>query len=151
MHGLQYGIWKLDYALQWRHKRRDGVSNHQLQPFIQTQINGNIKAPRHWPLCGEFNGDRWIPRINGQLHGKCFNLMTLSLLSTLVALCGGNHGTTFDFTLIGRVMQNLIFFRALEQTVEMTVIWNAMTLKPHQHGGDCSWTGVHPLPHTEQG
>ena len=22
----------------------------------------NIKAPRHWPLCGEFTGDRWIPR-----------------------------------------------------------------------------------------
>ena len=27
----------------------------------QTQIKENIKAPRHWPLCGEFTGDRWIP------------------------------------------------------------------------------------------
>ena len=26
------------------------------------QIKENIKAPRHWPLCGEFTGDRWIPR-----------------------------------------------------------------------------------------
>ena len=26
----------------------------------------NIKAPRHWPLCGEFNRGRWIPRTNGQ-------------------------------------------------------------------------------------
>ena len=34
--------------------------------FIQTQIKENIKAPRHWPLCGEFTGDRWIPRTNGQ-------------------------------------------------------------------------------------
>ena len=25
-----------------------------------------IKAPPHWPLCGEFTGDRWIPRTNGQ-------------------------------------------------------------------------------------
>ena len=25
-----------------------------------------ISAPRHWPLCGEFTGDRWIPRTNGQ-------------------------------------------------------------------------------------
>ena len=33
------------------------------QPFIQTQIKENIKAPRHWPLCGE---SRWIPRTNGQ-------------------------------------------------------------------------------------
>ena len=27
------------------------------------QIKENIKSPRHWPLCGEFTGDRWIPRI----------------------------------------------------------------------------------------
>ena len=25
-----------------------------------------IKALRHWPLCGEFTGDRWVPRTNGQ-------------------------------------------------------------------------------------
>ena len=26
----------------------------------------NIKAPRHWPLWGESNGDRWIPITKGQ-------------------------------------------------------------------------------------
>ena len=26
----------------------------------------NIKATRHWPLCGKFIGDQWIPRTNGQ-------------------------------------------------------------------------------------
>ena len=36
------------------------------QPFIQAQIKENIKAPRHWPLCGELTGDRWIPRTKGQ-------------------------------------------------------------------------------------
>ena len=45
---------------------------------FQTQIKENIKAPRHWPLCVEFTGDRWIPRTNGQLRGKCFHLMTSS-------------------------------------------------------------------------
>ena len=25
-----------------------------------------IKALCHWPLCGEFTGDRWIPRTNNQ-------------------------------------------------------------------------------------
>ena len=34
--------------------------------FIQAQIKENIKAPRRWPMCGEFTGDRWIPRTNGQ-------------------------------------------------------------------------------------
>ena len=35
-------------------------------PFIQAQIRENTKAPRHWPLWGEFTGDRWIPRTNGR-------------------------------------------------------------------------------------
>ena len=46
--------------------------------FIRAQIKENIKAPRHWPLCGEFTGDWWITRTNGQYRGKCFNLMTSS-------------------------------------------------------------------------
>ena len=56
--------------LQWRHNGREGVrlsaSPLFTQPFIQVQIEENIKAPRHWPLCGEFTGDRWIPRTNDQ-------------------------------------------------------------------------------------
>ena len=48
--------------LQWRHNEHDCVSNHQphhcllSRPFIRAQIKGNIKAPRHWLLCGEFTG-----------------------------------------------------------------------------------------------
>ena len=38
----------------------------------------NIKSPRHWPLWGEFSGDRWIPRTKGQLRKKGFHLMTTS-------------------------------------------------------------------------
>ena len=34
--------------------------------LIQVQNKENMKAPRHCPLCGEFTGDRWIPRTNGQ-------------------------------------------------------------------------------------
>ena len=64
---------------QWQRWRlRSPASRLFTQPFIQTQIKRNIKAPRHWPLCGEFTGDRWIPRTNGQLRGKCFHLMTSS-------------------------------------------------------------------------
>ena len=33
---------------------------------FQAQIKENIKAPRHWTLCGELTGGRWIPRTNGQ-------------------------------------------------------------------------------------
>ena len=41
------------------------------QSLIKAQIKENVKAPRHWPLCGDFSGDRWIPRTNGQQRGKC--------------------------------------------------------------------------------
>ena len=30
----------------------------------RVKIKEDIKAPRHWPLCGEFTGDRLIPRTN---------------------------------------------------------------------------------------
>ena len=28
-------------------------------PFVQAQIKGNIKAPRHWPSWGESTDDQW--------------------------------------------------------------------------------------------
>ena len=69
-------------TLRWRHNERDSVSNHQLHDCLLIVYSDAdkeiIKAPRHWPLCGEFTGDRWIPRTNGQLRGKCFHLMTSS-------------------------------------------------------------------------
>ena len=57
--------------LQWRHYDSDGVLNHQprdclLNRLFKAQMNENIKAPRHWPLWGEFTVDQWIPRKNGQ-------------------------------------------------------------------------------------
>ena len=36
------------------------------QPFAQAHIKENINAPRHWPMWGEFTGDRWIPHTKGQ-------------------------------------------------------------------------------------
>ena len=55
------------------------------QPIIQAQITESIKAPRHWSLGGEFTGDRWIPRTNGNIRGKCFHLMTSSCDSLVQA------------------------------------------------------------------
>ena len=55
-----------------RHNELDGVSNRQpndclLKRLFKAQIKENIQVPRHWPLCGEFTGERWIPRTKGQL------------------------------------------------------------------------------------
>ena len=50
------------FSIQRRHTGRDGflkspASRLFTQPFIQTHIKENIKAPHHWPLCGEFTWD----------------------------------------------------------------------------------------------
>ena len=74
-----YGTQHITVTSQWaRWRLKSPALRLFTQSFIQTQIKENIKAPRHWPLCGEFTGDRWIPRTNGQLRGKCFHLMTSS-------------------------------------------------------------------------
>ena len=62
--------WNIPQSLQWRHNERDGVSNHQphwlLKRLFRRRSKKTSKAPRHWPLWGEFTGDRWIPRTKGQ-------------------------------------------------------------------------------------
>ena len=69
---LSFCLWLYETAisLRWRHNELDGVSDHQphdcLLNRLFRQIKENIKAPRYWPLCGEFTGDRWIPRTKGQ-------------------------------------------------------------------------------------
>ena len=77
---MRYSLQCVRYSLQWRHNGR--LKSPALRLFtqlsIQAQIKENIKALRHWSLCGEFPGDRWIPRRKSQLSGKCFHLMTSS-------------------------------------------------------------------------
>ena len=54
-------------ASYWARRRlKSPASQLFTQPFVQVQIKKNIKAPRHWPLCGEFTGYRWIPHTKGQ-------------------------------------------------------------------------------------
>ena len=47
---------------QWAWWRlRSPASRLFTQPFIRAQIKQNFKAPRHWPLCGEFTGTGQFP------------------------------------------------------------------------------------------
>ena len=58
-------IQHLSWSLLGRHNGRGSLKSPAsrlfTQPFIQTQIKEYIKAPRHWPLCGEFTGDGEFP------------------------------------------------------------------------------------------
>ena len=72
----------LTSSLQWRHNGRDGVSNHQPHDCLLNRLfrrrSNKTSELRVTGLCGEFTDDRWIHSTNGQLRGKCFNLMTSS-------------------------------------------------------------------------
>ena len=75
--------------LQWRYNGHDGVPNHQHHDCILNRLfrrRSKIKVPRHWPLCGEFTGDRRIPRTKGQWRGKCFHLMTSTWLQASIPM-----------------------------------------------------------------
>ena len=59
----RYFITMTSQWMGWRLK--SPASRLFTQSFIRTQIKENIKAPLHWPLRGEFTGDRWFPRTKG--------------------------------------------------------------------------------------
>ena len=50
---LALGKFHITMTSWWARQRlKSPASRLFTQPFIQTQIKENIKAPRHWPLCG---------------------------------------------------------------------------------------------------
>ena len=62
-------MWVL--PLQWRHNERDDVSNHQSHDCLHNRLfkrrskkTSTLRVTD--PLWGEFTGDRWIPRTQGQ-------------------------------------------------------------------------------------
>ena len=66
-------------TLQWRHNGRDSVSNHQSHNCLLNRLfRRRSKKTSNLRVTGEFTGDRWIPRTNGQEREKCFHLMTSS-------------------------------------------------------------------------
>ena len=57
-----YHLFYITVTSKWAQLRlKSPASLLFTQPFIQTQIKENIKAPRHWPLCGEFTGTDEFP------------------------------------------------------------------------------------------
>ena len=67
LHFVRWDPASITMTSQWAWWRlRSPASRLFTQPFIRVQFKENIKARRHWPLCGEFTGDRWILRTNGQ-------------------------------------------------------------------------------------
>ena len=57
-----HGIKTITLTSKWARLRLKSPASWLFaQPFIQAQIKENIKAPCHWPLCGEFTGTGEFP------------------------------------------------------------------------------------------
>ena len=98
----KYGRFWWKTPLQWRHNERDGVSNHQPHNCLL------IKAPRHWPLWGEFTGDRWIHRASKwSVTRKKFPFDDVIMRTYLLNSCGMLHFVFIKLhTRIGYTLNN---------------------------------------------
>ena len=63
---IELGHLHFNDVITGRWRLKSPASRLFTQPYLRAQIKENIKTLRHCPLCGEFTGDRWIPRTNGQ-------------------------------------------------------------------------------------
>ena len=70
-----------------RRRLKSTASRLFTQPFIQARIKEGIKAPRHWPLCGEFTGDRWIRRQKWPETRKMFPFDDVIMLKYFCHVC----------------------------------------------------------------
>ena len=67
----KFSSWYLT-TLQWRPNERDGVSNHQPHGCLKSTVYSGADQRKHQSsahcpfVCGEFTGERWIPRTKGQ-------------------------------------------------------------------------------------
>ena len=76
------------YPLQWRHNGRDRVSNHQPHDCLLNHLfrrRSKKTSKLHVTgLCAGSHRDRWIPRTNGQLRGKCLHLMNCTYVHVYI-------------------------------------------------------------------
>ena len=71
-------------TLQWRHNDHDGVSNHQPHGCLLNRLfrdQRKHQSSASLAFVWGIHRNRWIPRTNSQLRGKCFHLMTSSCMS----------------------------------------------------------------------
>ena len=143
--------------MRWRLK--SPASRLFTQPFIQAQIKENIKAPRHWPLCGEFPAQMASNAENVSIWWRHHELLVCASLNWLII--GSGNGLSFKPILtcchLCKMNQNTIIFRAsLSWKIEKksAVCLRVNLIKTHcchqqcsshcsefaaEMGSECSW------------
>ena len=136
-------------SLQWRHKGRDGVSNHRclhwlLNRFFFWRRSTNTSKLRvTGPLWGEFTGHRWIPSQRASNAENVFSWWRHYVYSVplppnglvLQSVTSGNW-TAYSVnpnTSTGYSMREVVTSWLRNSIVKNAVWTNAMTRKPITH------------------
>ena len=97
------------------------------QPFIRAHIEKNIKAPRHWPLCGEFTGTGEFP---AQRASNAEN----------VSIWWRHHGVCVIYLLYQREEPPLLVSNPrLHPTLRLKNITCTNSVKPFKKTVDSGW------------
>ena len=112
---------------------------------VQAQIKENIKALRHWPLCGEFASEQWIPRTNGKLRGKCFHFITSSWYTSVpyrnVQCPVACHAVLLQKMQRGTIQQSMWVFSATRNRyVRLLTTITQRDIRTTGNDGSCVYT-----------
>ena len=111
--------------LQWRPSERDGVSNHRRFDCLLNRLFRRrwkkIKAPRHWPLWGEFPAQRPSNAEKREINGSLFFLRWSLIPCTNSAFrndwkCGHSVYSTWFAKSINAVLSKINFVFYLYHT-----------------------------------
>ena len=139
--------------VRWRLKSQ--ASRLFTQPFVQVKIKENIKAPRHWPLFGEFTGE--FPH-KGPVTRKCFHLMTSSpdyanYFFTLYMWCVWHHRKCWEVisceTVPSHEYECQIIWYCIDNTICIHLIFCRVTLLAPEQSYDWPSTSGVTLKWTE--
>ena len=126
----------IDKSLQWRHndpwwRLKSPASRLFTQSFIRAQIKENIKASRHWPLCGEFTGTGEFPAQRASYtenvsiwwrHHVMAHLQAAWWPSLRTPYWGPGAHFTNNFSIVYSNLRK--FHSALIQVVVVVVVWS---------------------------
>ena len=129
-------------ALQWRHKKCDGVAIHQPHyclnnRLFKAQIKENIKAPHHWPSRGEFIGDfdefptQRASNANQRHHPFCLRLLLRNYISCIIPYFKGPilHNQWWIIQIVEVIVWQMVNIFFITLAVRFTTVPDLFQLK----------------------
>ena len=115
---------------------------------VYSDADQNIKAPCHWPLCGEFTDDRWPAPYGTDTKAWPWWRHQMETFSALLTFCAGNSPVTGEFPHKGQWRGALMFSLICAWSKSWANNGDASDLRRHRAHCDTIaiwWWGSHML------